>query len=361
MRKKGLAMMLLGGLTGLGALTDPGLAGAPGVAGQPDAHAGPQAVATFSIVAADPGTGEVGIAVASRFFSVGSVVPWARAEVGAVATQSFANTSYGPRGLDLLAAGLSPEEALAVLKRTDPDVERRQVGIVAADGRSVTFTGSGCNPWAGGRAGKNYAVQGNILTGEPVVAALEKTFLETKGDLAQRLYAALVAGDAAGGDSRGRQSAALYVARARAGYGGFNDRAIDVRVDDHPDPIKELGRLTDMARMNDAWNRGWTLFTQKKFAEALVWQEKTAHARARQSRGPVRSRRDPRSGGEARRGGRGASHRSRGQPEAESAGEDRQGPGHAARGRRLRGPAEVTSVRRSGQDEALTDDRRIDS
>jgi tetratricopeptide (TPR) repeat protein len=119
-------------------------------------------------------------------------------------------------------------------------------------------------------------VQGNILTGEPVVAALEKAFLETKGDLAQRLYAALVAGDAAGGDSRGRQSAALYVARAHAGYGGFNDRAIDVRVDDHPDPIKELGRLTDMARMNDAWNRGWTLFTQKKFAEALVWQEKTA-------------------------------------------------------------------------------------
>ena len=240
------------------------------------ARSRPGIVATFSIVAADTDTGEVGVAVASRFFAVGSVVPWARADVGAVATQATANTSYGPRGLDLLAAGLSPEEALAVLKRTDADISQRQVGIVAADGRSVTYTGPKCNSWAGGRAGKNFAVQGNILTGEAVVAALEKTFLETRGDLAQRLYAALVAGDAAGGDSRGRQSAALYVARAHAGYGGFNDRAIDVRVDDHADPIKELGRLTTMARMNDAWNRGWTFFTQRKFAEALLWQEKTA-------------------------------------------------------------------------------------
>jgi uncharacterized Ntn-hydrolase superfamily protein len=233
-------------------------------------------VSTFSIVAADPEAGEVGIAVASKFFAVGSVVPWARAGVGAVATQSYANTSWGPRGLELLAAGLSPEEALVVLRRTDDQPARRQAGIVSADGRAISHTGSGCNAWAGGRSGTGYAVQGNILTGEPVVVAMEKAFLKTAGDLAGRLYAALAAGEAAGGDSRGKQSAALIVHRAGGGYGGYNDRAIDVRVDDHTDPVAELGRLVTMARMNDAWNRGWTLFTTGRFPEALVWQERTA-------------------------------------------------------------------------------------
>lgn len=239
------------------------------------AAAEPRRPATFSIVAADPATGELGIAVASRFFSVGSVVPWAKAGVGAVATQSNANTSYGPRGLELLAAGASPQEALAILLRADDGRDGRQVGIVSADGRGVTYTGRECTSWAGGRSGPNYAVQGNILAGEAVVAGLEKGFLESKGKpLAERLLAALVAGDAAGGDSRGHQSAALVVVREHGGFNGFGDRAIDVRVDDHADPIGEIARLTRLALVNDTWNQAWAAFTGKRFAEALPIQRR---------------------------------------------------------------------------------------
>ncbi|HJQ96837.1 MAG TPA: DUF1028 domain-containing protein [Candidatus Polarisedimenticolaceae bacterium] len=239
--------------------------------------AAPPRPSTFSIVAADPEAGEVGVCVASRFFAVGTVVPFAKAGVGAVATQSFANTSYGPRGLDLLERGVSAEEVVKVLTRVDEGREQRQLGVVAASGDSATYSGSKCNPWAGGRHGSNYAVQGNILTGEPVVAAMEKAFLESKGKpLAERLYAAIVAGDAAGGDSRGRQSIALVVARDKGGYGGFTDRAIDLRVDDHPDPIVEMGRLLGIGLVNAYWNRGWTAFTEKKFADALPWQERAA-------------------------------------------------------------------------------------
>ncbi len=233
-------------------------------------------ISTFSIVGRDPAAGELGIAVASRFFSVGSVVPWAEANVGAVATQSFANTSFGWRGLELLQNGAAPEEVMEILLRNDDDPERRQVGIVSADGKSVTYTGSKCIPWAGGRSGENYAIQGNILAGESVVTAMEKTFLETEGTLADRLYAALLAGDEQGGDSRGKQSAALLIVKENAGYGGYNDRAIDIRVDDHQEPFKELGRLLNFAQMNYSWNQGWTLFTQKKFAEALPHMERAA-------------------------------------------------------------------------------------
>jgi len=233
-------------------------------------------VATFSIVARDPGTGEWGVGVASRFFAVGAVVPWARAGVGAVATQSFMNTTFGPRGLELLAAGLSPEETLKVLLRTDDNPTRRQVGVVAADGASATYTGADCIPWAGGRHGVNYAVQGNILTGEAVVVSMEKAFLETRGTLADRIYAALVAGDAEGGDARGRQSAAILVVRAGAGYGGYTDRAIDIRVDDHLDPFGELGRLLRFGQMNYCWNDAWTLFTKGQATEALPPMEKAA-------------------------------------------------------------------------------------
>ena len=233
-------------------------------------------VSTFSIVAGDPQTGELGVAVASRFFAVGSVVPWARADIGAVATQSFANTSFGWRGLDLLEQGVSPEEAVTVLLRHDDNPTRRQVGIVAPDGSSFTYSGENCIPWAGGRKGPHYAIQGNILAGEQVVSSMEKTFLETRGTLADRLYAALVAGDAAGGDARGKQSAALVVVKKGAGYGGYNDRAIDIRVDDHPEPFQELGRLLDFAQMNYSWNTGWTLFTQKRYPEALPPMERTA-------------------------------------------------------------------------------------
>ncbi len=155
----------------------------------------PRSIATFSIVARDPVTGELGIAVASRFFAVGSVVPWAKAEVGAVATQSFANTTFGWRGLDLLKKGVTPEEAVEILLRTDVEPERRQFGIVSADGKSASYTGEECNPWAGGRTGPNYAIQGNILAGEAVVIAMEAAFLKTKGTLAERIYAALIAGE----------------------------------------------------------------------------------------------------------------------------------------------------------------------
>jgi uncharacterized Ntn-hydrolase superfamily protein len=234
------------------------------------------AIATFSIVARDSSTGELGVAVASRFFAVGSVVPWAKADIGAVATQSFANTTFGWRGLELLGQGLTPEEAMKILLRLDNEPEKRQVGIVSADGKSATFTGEKCNSWAGGRSGPNYAVQGNILAGEAVVTFMEEAFMKTKGTLADRLYAALLAGEENGGDSRGKQSAALLVVKKNAGYGGFTDRAIDIRVDDHTEPFKELGRLLEFAQMNYSWNEGWTLFTQKKYKEALPYMEHTA-------------------------------------------------------------------------------------
>jgi uncharacterized Ntn-hydrolase superfamily protein len=228
-------------------------------------------IATFSIVGRDSAAGELGVAVASRFFAVGTVVPWAKAGIGAVATQSFANTSFGWRGLDLLQKGMSPQVALQELLKDDAEPDRRQVGILAADGRSVTYTGKKCLSWAGGRSGPNYAAQGNILAGEAVVTAMEQAFLSTKGTLADRLYAALVAGDRKGGDSRGKQSAALIVVKDKAGYGGFTDRAIDIRVDDHPEPFKELGRLLDYAQMNYFWNEAWTLFKSKQPEAALPY------------------------------------------------------------------------------------------
>ncbi len=239
--------------------------------------AAPPFPSTFSIVAADTEAGEVGVAVASRFFAVGSVVPFAKAGIGAVATQSFANTTYGPRGLELLERGVAADEVVRVLTRGDDGREQRQLGVVAASGVAATYTGTKCNAWAGGRSGPGYAVQGNILAGEAVVAAMERAFLDTKGKtLAERLYAAIVAGDKAGGDARGRQSMALFVARAKGGYGGFTDRAIDLRVDDHADPIVEMGRVLAIGLVNDGWNRGWTAFTEKRFEEARTVQERTA-------------------------------------------------------------------------------------
>jgi uncharacterized Ntn-hydrolase superfamily protein len=201
---------------------------------------------TFSIAAADPEAGDWGIAVASKFVSVGAVVPWARAGVGAVATQSWANTSFGPEGLALMEAGASAEDALGTLVGGDEGREDRQVGVVDAAGGGATFTGSKCMDWAGGATGPGFAAQGNILAGEKVVAELVRTFTETDGDLCDRLLAALLAGDAAGGDRRGRQSAALLVVREGGGYEGRNDRYIDLRVDDHPDAPRELARLFDV-------------------------------------------------------------------------------------------------------------------
>ena len=204
---------------------------------------------TFSIVAYDPETGELGVAVQSKFLAVGSAVPWARANVGAVATQSYANTSYGPEGLRLLAQGLSPEEAIERLTSADPDRELRQVGIVDAKGQAAAFTGEKCLPWAGHIVGEGFACQGNILASGRVVEAMAEAFSKTRGTLAERLLAALFAAQAAGGDRRGQQSAALLVVKEKGGYGGFNDRYIDLRVDDHPRPIEELKRLYELHRL----------------------------------------------------------------------------------------------------------------
>ncbi|MCS6861243.1 MAG: DUF1028 domain-containing protein [Abditibacteriales bacterium] len=206
-----------------------------------------QPLGTFSIVGYDPKNGDLGVAVASKFFAVGAVVPWAKAGVGAVATQSFANTTYGPRGLALMAEGKTPEEVIKELTASDSQKERRQVGMVDAKGNVATFTGKECIPWAGGITGKHYAAQGNILVGEKVVKAMGEAFEKTEGSLAEKLMAALEAGDNAGGDSRGKQSAALLVVRAKGGYAGFNDRYIDIRVDDHVEPTKELRRLLKIA------------------------------------------------------------------------------------------------------------------
>ena len=201
---------------------------------------------TFSIVACDLEEQAWGVAVASKFPAVGAVVPWVQAEAGAVATQSFANTSYGPRGLALMGTGFSAQETLERLIEDDPDKELRQVGLVDAKGGSASFSGGNCFAWAGGISGQGYAIQGNILANDRVVPAMEETFLNTSGNLPTRLHAALLAGDRAGGDKRGRQSAAIYVAKPKAGYGGFVDRWLDYRVDDHEDPVPRLGELLKM-------------------------------------------------------------------------------------------------------------------
>ncbi len=212
-------------------------------------------VATFSVVAYDPDTGELGVAVESKFFSVGSVVPWAKAGVGAIATQAFANTAFGPRGLQLLEMGLGARESLDVLVKADPLADRRQVGIVDAKGVPATWTGEKCNAWAGGRTGTHYTVQGNILTGKEVVDAMASAFEASAGlPLADRLVKTLLAGQASGGDSRGQQSAALLVVREKGGYGGYNDRYIDLRVDDHPRPIDELKRLLELQHVINAYS-----------------------------------------------------------------------------------------------------------
>ncbi len=206
-------------------------------------------VSTFSIVAYDPANGDLGVAVQSKFPGVGAVVPWAKAGVGAIATQAFANTSYGDRGLALLEAGKSPEEVISILTGDDSDREERQVGIVDAQGRSATFTGKECFDWAGGKAESNFAVQGNILARAEVVDGMARAFRETKGTLAERLLAALQGGQDGGGDKRGMQSAALLVVRKRGGYGGFNDRFIDISVYDHTNPIAELRRLYELHKL----------------------------------------------------------------------------------------------------------------
>lgn len=196
---------------------------------------------TFSIAAYDPKNGDLGVAVASRYLAVGAVVPWARTGVGAIATQAWCNTSYGVKGLDMLEMGMKPQEILEKLTEADEGRAKRQAGIVNTSGASASYTGSEAQAWAGHRTGKNYAVQGNILVGEEVILSMERAFLETGGDLSDRLMAALETGDAAGGDSRGKQAAAILVVRDMGE--GYSDRYIDLRVDDHTEPIVELRRI----------------------------------------------------------------------------------------------------------------------
>ena len=201
-------------------------------------------VATYSIVACDLEAGQWGVATQSKFLAVGSIVPWAAAGVGAVATQALANPRYGPDGLALLADGLSAEDVVARLTEADDGRAERQLGVVDGRGGSATYTGDGCLDWAGGLAGPGFAAQGNILVGEETVAALGKTFAVTHGrPLAERLLECLAAAQAAGGDKRGQQSAALLVVEKDGGYGGLTDTLVDLRVDDHAQPVAELARL----------------------------------------------------------------------------------------------------------------------
>lgn len=200
-------------------------------------------VATYSIVACDLERAEWGVATQSKFLAVGSVVPWAEAETGAVATQSYANPRYGPDGLALLRQGLSAEQVVERLTDADDGSAQRQLGIVDAAGGAATFTGDECHDWAGGRTGEGYAAQGNLLVSGETVDALAEAFDASSGPLAERLLETLAAAQAAGGDRRGQQSAALIVVKRDGGYAGLSDVLVDLRVDDHATPIEELRRL----------------------------------------------------------------------------------------------------------------------
>ena len=199
---------------------------------------------TYSIAACDLEAGQWGVATQSKFLAVGSLVPWAEPHVGAVATQAYANPRYGPQGLTLLREGLSPNAVVERLTSADEEREHRQLGVVDRDGRAATYTGSECHDWAGGRTGEGYAVQGNILVSEDTVNALAETFEQTAGNpLAERLLDCLDAAQAAGGDSRGQQSAALLVVEKEGGYANLSDVLVDLRVDDHERPLEELRRI----------------------------------------------------------------------------------------------------------------------
>jgi len=209
----------------------------------PGGEAPPDIAATFSIAAYDPDAKEWGVAVASKYLAVGSAVPFAKAGVGAVATQAQVNVALGPKGLELMAAGKSAEEALKALTDEDKGKDVRQVGLVDAKGEAATFTGPRCNAWAGGKVGKHYAVQGNILTGKEVVDDMAAAYEKAKGPFAWRLMTALEAGEKAGGDKRGKQSAAILIVKEGAGPNRVGDRYVDLRVDDHEKPIQELARI----------------------------------------------------------------------------------------------------------------------
>jgi len=205
---------------------------------------------TFSIVAYDPDNVEWGVAVQSKFIAVGSIVPWAKFKVGAIATQAWANTSYGPRGLALLDQDLTAEETIEMLTKRDDKREHRQIGIVDSFGDAAAFTGKECYNWAGHIVGENYTCQGNILVSEDTVLAMSKAFRETKGDLVEKLIAALEEGQEAGGDIRGKQAAAILIVKEEGAYDGGTDNYVNVRVDEHEHPIKELRRVFELYNLS---------------------------------------------------------------------------------------------------------------
>lgn len=213
-------------------------------------------VSTFSIVARDPATGELGVAVQSHWFSVGSVVPWAEAGVGAVATQSFVEPSYGPKGLALMKEGVPPKDALARLLAADGQSSVRQVAFVDVKGRVAVHTGAQCIPGAGHHVGEGYTTESNLMLTDEVPDAMAKAFEASKGPLAERMLTALDAAQAVGGDIRGKQSAALLVVRAKATDKPWTDRLVDLRIEDHPEPLKELRRLLTLHRAYEMMNRG---------------------------------------------------------------------------------------------------------
>jgi uncharacterized Ntn-hydrolase superfamily protein len=227
-------------------------------------------ISTFSIVAFDSKTKNLGVAVQSRYFSVGTAVPWAQAEVGAIATQSFVNVSYGPRGLRLLKKGLTVNEVIEKLTSKDKSRDYRQLGIIDAKGNAAAYTGTKCLKWAGSKTGKNYTAQGNILANEKVVQKMGKKFETTKSDLSDRLIAALEGGQEAGGDARGRQSAALLVVGERKSKSGYGDRLIDLRVEDHTEPIAELKRLLQLHRVYSLVDEAEEIFTQGNHKKAIA-------------------------------------------------------------------------------------------
>jgi len=204
---------------------------------------------TFSIIGFDPDNGDLGVAVHSKFPNVGVTIPFAEAGIGAIATQSYCNTSFGPRGLELLRNGATPQQAIDILIQSDPDRDYRQLGIIDASGANANYTGAECFDFAGGIKGENYSVQGNVLAGEEVVKSMAAGFQEFKGALAEKLMYALLKGQEAGGDKRGQQSAAVLVVRDKGGYGGHDDRYVDISVYDHQEPIKELQRLYQIHRL----------------------------------------------------------------------------------------------------------------
>ena len=224
---------------------------------------------TYSIVAYDPENGDLGVGVQSKYFIVGPVVPWAEAGVGAVATQAFVNVSLGPRSLALLKEGVAVENIVNSLMEEDEGRDRRQLGIVDAQGNAYSYTGKDCTAYAGGKTGEHYAIQGNILTSEAVIEAMSEAYEAAHGELAERLVTAMEAGEEAGGDARGSQSAALLVVRYGAGRAGYGDRYVDLRVDDHAAPITEMRRLLNLHYSNSLVNRSQSLMDDEKNEEAL--------------------------------------------------------------------------------------------